>query len=102
MMENYDLVIIGGGPGGYVCGIRAAQLGLKTAIIEKRPTMGGTCVNVGCIPSKALLDSSHRYHDTVHNLSAHGISIGKDVKMDVKQMMERKTQVVKELTDGLD
>ncbi|MCB1155322.1 dihydrolipoyl dehydrogenase, partial [bacterium] len=100
-MSEFDLVIIGGGPGGYVCGIRAAQLGLKTAIIEKRPTMGGTCVNVGCIPSKALLDSSHKYHDAQHGLQDHGIDVGK-VKLDLKKLMSRKVNVVKELTDGLD
>ena len=62
-MKNYDLVVIGAGPGGYVCAIRASQLGIKTAIIEKYTSLGGTCLNVGCIPSKALLDSSHHYHD---------------------------------------
>ncbi len=101
MSDKHDLVVIGGGPGGYVCAIRAAQLGLNTAIVEKRSTLGGTCVNVGCIPSKALLDSSHKYHDAKEGFEAHGISV-KDVKMDVKKMMERKVQVVKELTDGLD
>lgn len=100
MSDKHDLVVIGGGPGGYVCAIRAAQLGLNTAIIEKRNTLGGTCVNVGCIPSKALLDSSHKYHDAKEGFEAHGISV-KDVKIDVKKMMERKVQVVKELTDGL-
>ena len=68
-MKNYDLVVIGSGPGGYVCAIRASQLGIKTALIEKYKSLGGTCLNVGCIPSKALLDSSHHYHDVVHNLS---------------------------------
>ena len=100
MSDVFDLTVIGGGPGGYVCAIRAAQLGLKTAIIEKRDTLGGTCVNVGCIPSKALLDSSEKYHKAVHEFADHGINVG-SVKLDVKRMMERKTTVVKELTDGL-
>ena len=99
--EQFDVVVIGGGPGGYVCAIRAAQLGLRTAVIEKRPTMGGTCVNVGCIPSKALLDSSEKFHKAAHDFADHGISV-KDLKVDVKQMMKRKDRVVKELTDGLD
>ncbi|MBX7057824.1 MAG: dihydrolipoyl dehydrogenase [Leptospirales bacterium] len=98
--EVFDVAIIGGGPGGYVCAIRCAQLGLKTALIEKRPTLGGTCVNVGCIPSKALLDTSHKYAEAQHGLDAHGISV-KDVRIDISKMMARKTQVVKELTDGL-
>lgn len=102
MSENevYDYVVIGGGPGGYVSAIRAAQLGLKTAIIEKRKTLGGTCVNVGCIPSKALLDSSEQYHKAKDGLSVHGIDVS-GVKLDVSKMMERKTKIVKELTDGL-
>lgn len=100
MSNQHDLVIIGGGPGGYVCAIRAAQLGMNVGVIEKRTTLGGTCVNVGCIPSKALLDSSHKYHEAKEELDVHGIQI-KDVKLDVKKMMERKVNVVKELTDGL-
>lgn len=100
MESKFDLVIIGGGPGGYVCAIRAAQLGLKTALVEKRSTIGGTCVNVGCIPSKALLDSSEHYHRTLHELKDHGISVG-DVKLDLAALMARKDRVVKELTDGL-
>ncbi|MCR9143283.1 MAG: dihydrolipoyl dehydrogenase [bacterium] len=100
MSNQHDLVVIGGGPGGYVCAIRAAQLGMSVGIIEKRTTLGGTCVNVGCIPSKALLDSSHKYHDAKEGLDVHGIQV-KDVKIDVKKMMERKVNVVKELTDGL-
>ena len=98
--EAFDLVVIGGGPGGYVCAIRAAQLGLKTAVIEKRPTLGGTCVNVGCIPSKALLDSSEKYHKAQHDFADHGIQTN-DLRIDVKQMMKRKDRVVKELTDGI-
>lgn len=100
MSNQHDLVIIGGGPGGYVCAIRAAQLGMNVGVIEKRTTLGGTCVNVGCIPSKALLDSSHKFHDAKEGMAVHGIQI-KDVKIDVKKMMERKVNVVKELTDGL-
>ena len=81
MSQQFDLVVIGGGPGGYEAAIRAAQLGFKVACIEKRihkgkPSLGGTCLNVGCIPSKALLDSSHRYEDTVKHLDDHGISTG--------------------------
>ncbi|CAE6440410.1 unnamed protein product [Rhizoctonia solani] len=71
--EEYDAVVIGGGPGGYVAAIKAAQLGLKTACIEKRGTLGGTCLNVGCIPSKAMLNNSHKYHDTLHDLKSRGI-----------------------------
>lgn len=99
-METFDLAIIGGGPGGYVCGIRAARLGMKVAIIEKRPTMGGTCVNVGCIPSKALLDTSEHYHRIQHEMADHGITVS-EASIDIKKMMARKDRVVKELTDGL-
>ncbi|MDH5655303.1 MAG: FAD-dependent oxidoreductase, partial [Spirochaetia bacterium] len=100
-MEHFDIAVIGGGPGGYVCAIRAAQLGMKTALIEKRNTIGGTCVNEGCIPSKALLDSSEQYYKTKNGLSIHGISTG-EVKIDLGRMMDRKLKIVKELTDGLD
>lgn len=105
MSEQYDLVVIGGGPGGYEAAIRAAQLGLKVACIEKRvhkgkPSLGGTCLNVGCIPSKALLDSSHRYESTRHDLAAHGISTG-DVQIDVATMLARKDKVVDQLTGGV-
>ncbi|HBS03622.1 MAG TPA: dihydrolipoyl dehydrogenase, partial [Leptospiraceae bacterium] len=100
-MQQFDYTVIGGGPGGYVSAIRAAQLGFKVAVIEKRPTLGGTCVNVGCIPSKALLDSSEKFHAASHEFADHGINVG-SVKIDVKKMMERKVSVVKELTDGLD
>jgi dihydrolipoamide dehydrogenase len=98
--QNFDVAIIGGGPGGYVCAIRASQLGLKVALIEKRETIGGTCVNVGCIPSKALLDTSEQYHRIKHEMDVHGITVS-DVRIDVKRMMARKERVVKELTDGL-
>lgn len=100
MSEIFDLAILGGGPGGYVCAIRAAQLGLKTAVIEKRSTLGGTCVNVGCIPSKALLDSSEHYERATKHFKDHGIIV-KGVELDIKAMMGRKEKVVKELTDGL-
>ncbi|UZN06492.1 MULTISPECIES: dihydrolipoyl dehydrogenase [Leptospira] len=101
MSAEFDVVVIGAGPGGYVCAIRAAQLGFKTAIIEKRKTLGGTCLNVGCIPSKALLDSSEEYHKTLHKLEVHGISVGK-VDLDLGKLMNRKDQIVKEVTDGVD
>jgi dihydrolipoamide dehydrogenase len=97
---SYDLVIIGSGPGGYVCAIRAAQLGLKTAIVEKRRTLGGTCLNVGCIPSKALLESSELYHRAQHDLSDHGIELAK-LKLDLEKMMYRKSKIVEELVDGV-
>lgn len=97
---KYDVTIIGSGPGGYVAAIRCAQLGLKTAIIEKYPTLGGTCLNVGCIPSKALLDSSEHYHNATHTFATHGIDV-KDVKVNLKQMIARKSEVVKQNTDGI-
>ncbi|MEY2923511.1 MAG: dihydrolipoyl dehydrogenase [Bacteroidota bacterium] len=100
-MNNYDVVIIGSGPGGYVCAIRCAQLGMKTAIIEKYRTLGGTCLNVGCIPSKAMLDSSHQYHDAVHKFEAHGIKINTP-KIDFKQMVARKQGVVDQMTKGVE
>jgi dihydrolipoamide dehydrogenase len=96
----YDLIVIGSGPGGYVAAIRAAQLGLKTAIIEKYDTLGGTCLNVGCIPSKALLDSSEHYHNAAHSFKTHGIDL-KDLKVNFKQMIERKQDVVKQNVDGI-
>lgn len=100
-MDNYDVAIIGSGPGGYVCAIRCAQLGLKTAIIEKYNTLGGTCLNVGCIPSKAMLDSSHQYHDALHKFADHGINIGTPT-VDFKKMVERKQGVVDQMTKGVD
>ena len=96
----YDLIIIGSGPGGYVGAIRAAQLGLKTAIIEKYPTLGGTCLNVGCIPSKALLDSSELYHKTRHSFKDHGIDAG-NISLNMEQMIRRKNEVVKQTCDGV-
>lgn len=98
---KYDVIVIGSGPGGYVCAIRCAQLGMKTAIIEKYNTLGGTCLNVGCIPSKAMLDSSHQYHDAVHKFESHGIQIGTP-KVDFKQMVARKQSVVDQMTKGVD
>lgn len=101
MAENqFDVVIIGSGPGGYVCAIRCAQLGFKTAIVEKNSTLGGTCLNIGCIPSKALLDSSEKYYQALHHFKEHGIKIS-DVSIDLDVMMKRKENVVKELTDGV-
>lgn len=100
-MEKYDVVVIGSGPGGYVAAIRAAQLGKKTAIIEKYATMGGTCLNVGCIPSKALLDSSENFYNTQKNLADHGISVS-DIKLDFGRMIERKGEVVKANTTGIE
>ncbi len=100
MSERYDLIVIGAGPGGYVAAIRAAQLGSKVACVEKSPSLGGTCLNVGCIPSKALLDSSELYVQAKSKLDRHGIRIG-DLQLDLTKMMERKTRVVKGLTDGV-
>jgi dihydrolipoamide dehydrogenase len=99
--SQYDTVIIGGGPGGYVAAIRAAQLGMKVACVEKRGALGGTCLNVGCIPSKALLDSSERYAEARHALGAHGIELG-DVQLDLAKMMARKEKVVRDLTKGVE
>jgi len=99
-MKKYDVTIIGSGPGGYVSAIRCAQLGLKTAIIEKYDTLGGTCLNVGCIPSKALLDSSHHYYEAIKHFEKHGIQV-KDVKVDLKQMINRKNEVVSQTCDGI-
>ncbi|RZK82067.1 MAG: dihydrolipoyl dehydrogenase [Pedobacter sp.] len=97
---QYDVVVIGSGPGGYVGAIRCAQLGLKTAVIEKYKTFGGTCLNVGCIPSKALLDSSEHFHNAAHTFKTHGIAI-KDLKVDMPQMIARKNDVVSQNTAGI-
>ncbi len=99
--ERFDVVVIGSGPGGYVCAIRAAQLGLKTACVEKDPTRGGTCLNVGCIPSKALLESSERFAMAQHHMAEHGVSV-KDVALDLDTMMARKDRIVSELTSGVE
>lgn len=96
----YDVTVIGSGPGGYVAAIRSAQLGFKTAIIEKYPTLGGTCLNVGCIPSKALLDSSEHFHNATHTFAEHGIKINKP-KVDIKQMIGRKNGVVDNMNQGV-
>lgn len=100
MADRYDLVVIGAGPGGYVAAIRAAQLGLKVACVEKRASLGGTCLNIGCIPSKALLDSSELYHLAGHRFAKHGIQVGA-VGLDLAAMHARKDAVVKELTEGV-
>lgn len=99
-MSNYDVVIIGSGPGGYVAAIRCAQLGMKTALVEKYSTLGGTCLNVGCIPSKALLDSSEHYHNAKHNFKEHGIQLS-SLKADIKQMIQRKNDVVTQTCSGI-
>lgn len=101
-MNSYDVAVIGSGPGGYVAAIRCAQLGMKTAIIEKYSTLGGTCLNVGCIPSKALLDSSHHYEDAIKHFEEHGIDIPGDIKVNLKQMIARKQSVVDQTTGGID
>ncbi|MCB0686973.1 MAG: dihydrolipoyl dehydrogenase [Saprospiraceae bacterium] len=98
---QYDLTIIGSGPGGYVAAIRAAQLGMKTALIEKYDTLGGTCLNVGCIPSKALLDSSEHYHNASEHFAAHGIKVG-SLEVDLARMIERKNEVVSQTVGGID
>jgi dihydrolipoamide dehydrogenase len=99
-MSQFDVAIIGSGPGGYVAAIRCAQLGFKTAIIEKYSVLGGTCLNVGCIPSKALLSSSHHYHDAVAHFEEHGIEVGK-VKVNLEKMIARKQAVVDQTTGGI-
>lgn len=99
--DDFDVVVIGSGPGGYVAAIRAAQLGLKTACVEKRATLGGTCLNVGCIPSKALLHSSELYAKALNGMNAHGITLGA-VDLDLGAMQEHKGKVVKELTQGIE
>src|SRR5688500_10013114 len=98
--DSFDLIVIGAGPGGYVAAIRAAQLGLKTACVE-REYLGGTCLNVGCIPSKALLDSSERVYDAKHDFARHGITIKGEISVDLAAMMRRKDEVVKGLTGGV-
>lgn len=93
MSESYDVIVIGGGPGGYVCAIRAAQLGLRTACVERRATLGGTCLNIGCIPSKALLQSSENFEEAKHAFADHGVVV-EGVKLDLARMMARKQDVV--------
>ena len=100
-MEKYDITIIGSGPGGYVAAIRCAQLGMKTALIERYNVLGGTCLNVGCIPSKALLDSSEHYYNAIHTFKEHGIDIS-EAMLNFKQMIDRKTKVVEQTVGGID
>src|SRR5438552_1828069 len=99
-MERFDLVVIGAGPGGYVAAIRASQLGLKVACVEKSRTLGGTCLNIGCIPSKALLDSSELYYLARNRFQRHGINLT-GVGLDLPKMLARKDGIVKSLTDGV-
>jgi len=99
-MADYDLIVIGAGPGGYVAAIRAAQLGMKVACIEKEATLGGTCLNIGCIPSKALLNSSEKYIELKTHAEEHGIKTGK-VDLDLSTLMQRKDKIVKQLTAGI-
>jgi dihydrolipoamide dehydrogenase len=100
-MASYDVIIIGAGPGGYVCAIRCAQLGLKTAVVEGRPTLGGTCLNVGCIPSKALLHASHMLHEAEHNFARMGLK-GKSPSVDWKEMLAYKDDVIGQNTKGIE
>src|SRR5215216_5563145 len=97
---SYNVIVIGSGPGGYVCAIRLAQLGFKTAIVEKYATLGGTCLNVGCIPSKALLDSTEHFHNAKENFKEHGIDISAPT-VNFTQMINRKSGVVKANVDGI-
>lgn len=99
-MTSFDVVVIGAGPGGYVAAIRCAQLGLRTAIVEKEERLGGTCLRVGCIPSKALLESSERVYQLRHHVQEHGISVG-EVRVQLDTMMERKSKIVSDLTSGV-
>lgn len=101
MAESYDVIVIGAGPGGYVCAIRAAQLGLKVACVEKRATLGGTCLNVGCIPSKALLQSSEHFEEAKHKLAEHGVNVGQ-VQLDLAKMQARKGEVVSANVKGIE
>src|SRR5271170_3388613 len=99
MAEPFDLIVIGAGPGGYVAAIRAAQLGMRVGCVEQE-FLGGTCLNIGCIPSKALLDSSHRLYDVQHRLGRHGINVA-NVSLDLPAMMAFKDEVVKKMTNGV-
>ena len=101
-MSSFDVAVIGSGPGGYVAAIRCAQLGLSTALIEKYDTLGGTCLNVGCIPSKSLLDSSHHYEESIKNFATHGIDVEGEIKINFGQMMKRKSEVIEQTTKGID
>src|SRR5215218_3519350 len=99
--QQFDLIVLGGGPGGYVAAIRAAQLGMKVVCVEKESALGGTCLRVGCIPSKALLDSSELYDQIRHKAETHGLQVG-DVSVDVARMLKRKDDVVTSLTRGVE
>lgn len=99
--NNFDVIVIGGGPGGYVCAIRAAQLGLKTACIESRDTLGGTCLNVGCIPSKSLLNLSDSFHKAQKNFNSQGIEFT-NLKLNLDKMMSNKNKSVQVLTKGIE
>ena len=101
MDNNFDAIIVGSGPGGYVCAIRCAQLGLKTACVEEKKTLGGTCLNVGCIPSKSLLNSSEMYHIANHKFGNLGIE-AKEIKLNLEQMMKNKDKSVATLTKGIE
>ncbi|MDA8698970.1 dihydrolipoyl dehydrogenase [Flavobacteriaceae bacterium] len=101
-MSKFDVAVIGSGPGGYVAAIRCAQLGMKTALIEKYSTLGGTCLNVGCIPSKTLLDSSHHYEDAIKHFDTHGIEIPGDININFEKMIGRKRSVVEQTTKGIE
>ncbi len=101
MSDSFDVIVIGGGPGGYVCAIRAAQLGMKVACVEKRATLGGTCLNIGCIPSKALLQSSENFYAAAHDFAAHGVMV-EGVKLDLARMQARKAEVVSANVKGVE
>ena len=101
MSDKFDVIVIGGGPGGYVCAIRAAQLGLKAACVESRGTLGGTCLNVGCIPSKSLLNLSENYHKAKKDFFDQGIEVS-DIKLNVEKMMKNKEKSIKVLTKGVE
>src|SRR4030081_3126681 len=101
MPNTYNLIVIGGGPGGYVAAIRAAQLGMRAACVDSRASLGGTCLNIGCIPSKALLQSSEKFAEAGRSLAEHGITIG-ELRLDLAAMMARKEKVVTTLTRGVE
>ena len=100
-MENFDLIVIGGGPGGYVCAIRAAQLGMKTACVESRGALGGTCLNVGCIPSKSLLNLSENFNKAKKDFNHQGIEI-EGIKLNIDKMMSNKNRSIQVLTKGVE